>query len=50
MVKAKGELSFMLLDFDWAGKDGEVRHPIGLNHVPKSLATYRSNRMGHLSQ
>lgn len=32
MVKVKdGEAGFMLFDFDWAGKIGEVRYPYNVN-------------------
>lgn len=31
LVRIDGELRFMLVDFDWAGKEGEVRYPINDN-------------------
>jgi RIO-like serine/threonine protein kinase len=31
MARGKGELEFMLIDFDWAGKVGEVKYPMYVN-------------------
>jgi hypothetical protein len=31
MVRKDGEAGFMLVDFDWAGKIGEVWYPININ-------------------
>ena len=32
MVKKTGEPGIILLDFDWAGKVGEVRYPMNVNN------------------
>lgn len=33
LVRTDGELGFMVVDFDWAGKEGEVTYPINVNHI-----------------
>ena len=32
LVRMDGELEIKLIDFDWGGKDGEVRYPVLINH------------------
>ena len=34
MVRRDGKPEFMLVDFDWAGKIGEVRYPMNVNRGP----------------
>jgi len=33
LVRTDGEVGCMLVDFDWAGKEGEARYPINVNHT-----------------
>jgi hypothetical protein len=35
MVKRDGGLEFMLIDFEWAGNNGEVRYPRHVNKAPE---------------
>jgi len=35
MVREDGERGFILLDFDWAGKIGEIRYPRNVNTAPE---------------
>lgn len=33
LVRTDDECGFVLIDFDWAGKEGEARYPINVNRT-----------------
>ena len=45
MVRKDGQSGFMLVDFDWAGKFGEVCYPMNVNGVLLVHTTERSSNL-----